>query len=98
MKIYTFDGKVWPYTATICADSAEQAKEVYFSDVCTPAENDRNEPWVSEEMPGEVTRETALAATSDEVDDADSTSKEEYLDGILLSGVPAVFAIDASLI
>lgn len=98
MKIYSFRSKVWPYTATICADSAEQAREVYFSDVCTPAEYDRNEPWVSEEMPKEVTRETALEKTSDKVDDADGPSKEEYLDGILLSGVPAVFAVDASLI
>lgn len=96
MKIYSFDAPVWPYTAIICARNAEQAREVYFEEVCTPDEG-KKEPWESA-LPEEITREKALAETSNKADDSNAPSNEAFLDMLLVSGAPAVFLIDEALI
>lgn len=91
MKIYRFDGKEWPYTATICAESAEQAKEFYCAYVCDP---DGEWPAL---LPMEITRDAALENMPDDQVLTGQTA-EEYLDEMLSSGATNLIAIDSALV
>ncbi len=93
MKIFWFD-KLFPYSAIIVAESAEQAIELYFSEVCEPDDND---DW-SSELPEEITRDAALANMVDTSKDLDSITSAEYLDRAIAEGVPQVVGVDSSLL